>query len=412
MIRLLIIADDLTGALDTGVKFAAYGSDSRVVFDINYDFSQCNLSAKVLVIDTETRHLNAETAYDMVYNTVKRAVTAGIQCVFKKTDSALRGNIGSELTATLKGSGKKFIPFLPAFPKMGRTTIHGVQYIEGIPIHESIFGHDPFEPVLHSYIPDIIKQQSEVPVKVLTLKEYLDVNSANGICVFDSKSETDLYRIAIRLKKRGSLTVMGGCAGLAGILPQVLDIKRHSSSPPLLSRPLVVLCGSVNEISKRQLAYAERHGFARVTLTPEQMLDPSFFITAKGKELIHSWQAICRGGSSLIIDTIDKTEAIDHGRNMDFSPNRARISVAKTLGKVLRMMVDAGVNSQLFVIGGDTLNGFMQEVCCQEIIPLYEFETGVVYSEFPYNRKTLNILSKSGGFGDEQLIARLWEKMK
>ena len=35
MVKLLIIADDFTGALDTGVQFAARGAKTRVVVDVD-----------------------------------------------------------------------------------------------------------------------------------------------------------------------------------------------------------------------------------------------------------------------------------------------------------------------------------------------------------------------------------------
>lgn len=38
MILLLIIADDFTGALDTGVQFAAHGVSTRVIVDPEVDF--------------------------------------------------------------------------------------------------------------------------------------------------------------------------------------------------------------------------------------------------------------------------------------------------------------------------------------------------------------------------------------
>ena len=38
MVRLLIIADDFTGALDTGVQFATRGATTRVVTNADYDF--------------------------------------------------------------------------------------------------------------------------------------------------------------------------------------------------------------------------------------------------------------------------------------------------------------------------------------------------------------------------------------
>jgi D-threonate/D-erythronate kinase len=414
MTRLFIIADDLTGALDTGVKFAINGSDTRVIIDMNYDLSKSDASVKVLIMDIGTRHLAPDIAYDTVYNVVKRAITAGIPFIYKKTDSALRGNVGSELTAALKASGKKLIPFLPALPTMGRTTIGGIQYIEGIPVHKSVFGKDPFEPVRYSYIPDIIKQQSEVHVHVINLCEYTELQKVNGICVFDSETDLDLYLIAMELKRRGLLTVMAGCAGLAGVLPEVLEMKGKMAPVPSLRRPLLVFSGSVNEITKRQLAYAENHGFKRITLTPEQKLEQLFFDTAKGRQLIHSLSAMCVEGSSLIIDTndVNKSETIDYARKHDISLEQVRVRITKTLGKILKELVNTGLEATVLITGGDTLVGFIHELECREITPLYEIEPGVVYSEFQYHRKTLKILSKSGGFGDKQLIVKLWKKMK
>ena len=99
MILLLIIADDFTGALDTGVQFAARGARTEVVVDPQIDFSACG--ADVLVVDTETRHLPAADAYKAVFDLVERARRAGVRFIYKKTDSALRGNIGAELSALL-----------------------------------------------------------------------------------------------------------------------------------------------------------------------------------------------------------------------------------------------------------------------------------------------------------------------
>ena len=144
MLRLLMIADDFTGALDTGVQLAAHGIPTQVVVG-QADLSAC--SSTVLVVDTETRHLSAAKAAEAVARLTRSAVENGVGCIYKKTDSALRGNIGAELAALLKASGARNLPFLPAFPQIGRTTKKGVHYIDGVPVNESPFGIDPFEPV-------------------------------------------------------------------------------------------------------------------------------------------------------------------------------------------------------------------------------------------------------------------------
>jgi len=71
VVTLLIIADDFTGALDTGVQFAAKGIKTRVVTSASYDLRRLDPSVQVLVIDAETRHLPQQKAYDTVYDIAK-----------------------------------------------------------------------------------------------------------------------------------------------------------------------------------------------------------------------------------------------------------------------------------------------------------------------------------------------------
>ena len=85
MLRLLMIADDFTGALDTGVQLAAHGIPTQVVVG-QADLSAC--SSTVLVVDTETRHLSAAKAAEAVARLTRSAVENGVGCIYKKTDSA------------------------------------------------------------------------------------------------------------------------------------------------------------------------------------------------------------------------------------------------------------------------------------------------------------------------------------
>ena len=78
MVRLLIIADDFTGALDTGVKFAEEGAVTKVVAGTGWDLNRMeNEAPEVLVVNAETRHLAAGEAYQVVYRIVKKAKDAG-----------------------------------------------------------------------------------------------------------------------------------------------------------------------------------------------------------------------------------------------------------------------------------------------------------------------------------------------
>ena len=94
MLKLLIVADDFTGALDSGVQFASCGADTKVIIDPDYDFGRSDKN-DVLVFDSETRHVKPNDAYRIVHDFVKRANDFGIPYIYKKTDSGLRGNKGS-----------------------------------------------------------------------------------------------------------------------------------------------------------------------------------------------------------------------------------------------------------------------------------------------------------------------------
>ena len=188
---LLIIADDFTGALDTGVQFAAHGIKTRVV--VGADAALTHQDADVLVVDTETRHLPAAQAYAAVAELVKRAKGAGVTYLYKKTDSALRGNVGAELAALLENSGSRRLAFLPAFPQMDRVTKNGVQYIGGVPVTESPFGVDPFEPVRHAAVTDLLAEQTDLPaVSFPALPADGRIPTEEGILVFDAATVEEL----------------------------------------------------------------------------------------------------------------------------------------------------------------------------------------------------------------------------
>lgn len=62
MPKLLIIADDLTGANDTGVQFAKKGISTLVLVEIPRTIREINSDCQVLVINTESRHIDKTEA--------------------------------------------------------------------------------------------------------------------------------------------------------------------------------------------------------------------------------------------------------------------------------------------------------------------------------------------------------------
>lgn len=406
MVKLLIIADDFTGALDTGVQFAASGAETRVITNTEYDFRRIEKTVQVLVLEAETRHLKPEDAYRTVYEISKRAYESGIPFIYKKTDSALRGNIGSELKAVIDATKQLSLHFLPAFPRMNRVTKNGIHYIDEVPVHESVFGKDPFEPVTCSYIPDMIQPSAEV-----TVVEDMDRwEQKPGVMVYDAQTEEELIKAGTFLLNKGELHIMAGCAGFAAVLPTLLGLKGSKRKEVALSDRFLVACGSVNPITKSQLDYAEQNGFHRIRLTPEQKLDTGYYETGAGKEALDAWKQVCRRERRCIIDTNDEDgcgDTLAYAEELGISMEELRVRISTTLGFIIKELVNAGIDSTLLITGGDCLVGFMKHIGCDEISPVCEMAPGTVLSEIELQNRAIGVITKSGGFGQETLLTDL-----
>ncbi len=410
VLSLLIIADDFTGALDTGVQFAQAGARVRVVTNISYDYKALNEDIRVLVMDAETRHLKPDEAYERTYRITKDAVDNHVPYIYKKTDSALRGNIGSELTAVLEASGINELPFLPSFPQMGRVTRDGIHYIDGVPVAESVFGTDPFEPVKFSYIPDIIAEQSgvEVHVEKEGSKSETEFSSAS-ITVYDSENYNELEALGRKLFRENKLSVMAGCAGFASVLPDILGLGGGKKGEISLSSPLLVVSGSLNPITAEQIRHAHERGFIRICLEPAQKLSPKYWESEEGSEFLESRLRDCINLYDCIIDSGGDTGTSEYGRDMGIDSEEIRKTVTLSIGTMFKELIDKGFAGTALVIGGDTIRGIMNKMGMHEIEPVCELAPGTVLSVFRYKNESKNIISKSGGFGSPELLEKISE---
>lgn len=415
MVKLLLIADDFTGALDTGIQFAKYGAATRILTssEIDGNLQQSDLT-EVLVIDTETRHLARQDAYEKVYRLVQKARAANIPYIYKKTDSGLRGNIGCELKAVIDASREHFLPFIPALPAMNRVTVKGIHYVDGVPIHESEFGKDPFEPVVSSSVMDLFREES-VPVTLFEKTEYYHTDSQNAsIGVFDASTQEDICKIADHLKQKNQLKIMAGCAGFASVLPFYLEIQKHRIQFPKLSQPLLVACGSLNPISKRQIAYGESLGYIRVTMTPRQQLEKDYLSTREGQLWLDSFPEYFNKSNVVMIDTgiSDPHTVEDYRKHHQISFEEARVQIADRIGMVLERLLEKNRHWTLMVIGGDTLMSFINQTQCKEIEPVCEVEPGTVLSSMNIQNQKTWVITKSGGFGKEELLKVVADKIE
>jgi len=400
MIELLILADDFTGALDTGVQFAQNSIGTVVLTDRTFRADLVDETKRVLVIDTETRHLKPDDAYRIVHRIVKDATAFGIRHIYKKTDSALRGNVGSELTAALRASRQDRLSFVPAYPAMQRYTRGGVQYYGDLPIHQSVLGQDPFDPVQCSYIPDLIAQQSDAAVSTIDpAAQHTDGNDLHGIVCYDCETDAEMSRLAARLYRADGETLLAGCAGMAAALASLIGETRQAVRLETCGG-LIVLNGSLNPVSGEQVRYASEDGFTCIVLDEKQKLDRGYFRMAQGRSFLDGLTEAYHTSKRLILSSGVSQNVISEAEQLD--ENRRRIS--ENLGELAAALMRSCDDAALFVVGGDTLMGFLNSVECEQIEPICEIQSGTVAFHIVLDGRKRLVAAKSGGFGGPDLL--------
>lgn len=406
--KLLIIADDFTGALDSSVQFASKGADTIAVTCANFDISAIDINAlDVLVVNADTRHLTPQQAADIIILIVKQAIACGYKYIFKKTDSALRGNVGAELDALSKAFGRSVV-FVPAYPKQNRITKNGIQYIDGIPVAESVFGADPFNPVEKSDVRELLGlAEGKTVLHSLQQSGEVFFNENCSVNIYDSETNEEQLAIAEHLGC-DNLVCTAGCAGFAEVLAKMLGYKNKEKTLTFKSKMLVMICGSMNPITVAQMDYSEKLGRCRINLTPEEKLENR----QPSSQQIDRFIKILKEQGCLIIDAGDangSNQTDEYAKKHNMTLEEMRINIVKNMARITRAIVDTNTECTLFCTGGDTLKAVMAALKVQVLKPIAELLPGIVASEFEYNGNICQVISKSGGFGKEDLIERILE---
>lgn len=155
MSYILIIADDLTGALDSAVAFSRPNTVVRVVRDVAHLTLDTAKGVDVLCINTNSREGSAAHAERKIREIASKIDFSSIPTIFKKVDSRLKGHVKSETKVLADLSGHFSIIAAPAIPDMGRIQrggqLIGVGATSGVDVPISMGDKFPDE----SALPDI-----------------------------------------------------------------------------------------------------------------------------------------------------------------------------------------------------------------------------------------------------------------
>lgn len=371
-----ILADDLTSAGDGAAPFRRTGHEARIV--LSAPATALPWAPGVTAVDLGTRLLDEPSAATRAGQAAR--LFAGSALLFKTVDSTLRGHVAAEVRAAWAGSRRGAVVIAPAFPAEGRVTREAVQYVWGVPVHESEFARDPVHPVRCSDLTAVFPDAVAIEPERATALPGLIGRGALIVC--SAATDDDLDRLVAAVPYLDDVLWVGS-PGLAAALARrcARGDRSVASVPAPVRRPLVVV-GSANPATRRQLDVLRAQADVQGVTVGE---DPA--PTVKALRALTS--------PVLTLQTPDERR----------TPRTAR-ALARSLAAVVRELAEERLVDALVVTGGETATTVLQALGIDRLDLLDEPEPGVARGTPPVP-PSLPVLLKAGGFGDDELLLRL-----
>jgi uncharacterized protein YgbK (DUF1537 family) len=238
--KVLLLADDLTGACDAAVHFAMRGLRSAAAVSLEH----VRGDMPVWAVNTETRDGGRDEIRRLMARAGDRLPAGPETIIFKKIDSTLRGNAGIETAAALEAFGCELAIFTPALPALGRTVESGILRVAGRP---------EFQPV------DVAAWLGE------------QAGASAPIATKDAKCDGDLDSIVAEGLASGRRVLWAGSAGLAAALARTIGRPLRSRTRPR-GGPALFAIGSDHPVTLEQLEKLSCHSAHRVLRIPRSSL--------------------------------------------------------------------------------------------------------------------------------------------
>lgn len=392
MIRIAVIADDLSGAVESAAPFLL--RTTRIVVTLTARSGsppELHRGADVQVLDTDSRELTAAASADRA--AAPAAAVIDVPVVVKKIDSLLRGNVAAELQA-LRVTRPHLI-VAPALPATGRTVRDGRVWVGDRLLHETDVwraeaGDRPLT-VAHALypIPTVVVSLATVRGPGLAARLH-EILVAGTVPVCDAFADDDLDRIVaagVGLDR----PVLVGSAGIAAAVARHLPPSDGGVPTPPAPRSgaLLVVVGSAAPVIGDQLTALTAHGAQTVVLHPAEL----FAAADDEAALVRLTARVDGAAAPVVVVTVDATAAVD--------PAQAR-GIARALS--VAVSGAAARAAGLVLTGGETARAVLDRIGVTELRPLGQVHHGAVVSVDDAGRL---IVTRPGSFGGPTSLVQM-----
>jgi D-threonate/D-erythronate kinase len=354
--RIRLLADDRTGAIDTAVRFVPLAGPLLVRWDIAKALS----SDGSLAFDLGTRELGDADSTQLAASAAELLRDADL--AYLKCDSLLRGSLAQEIVACLRAQPFDHCVIAPAFPAQRRITRNGRQWA-------AAHGNDEWQLVG----PDFAAQLGAFGFPVSKCRA--GDRAPAGISLWDADTIEALRQIVVEGLRLPGRVLWCGSAGMAEAMAGAEPLRIETVGSPLLA-----LVGTDHRVTLRQLSEVESH---RVIFEPEQADD------------IAAIEAQLEKGGAVV--TVRMPDVADR--------HLAASRIGESFTNLLARLPQPGT---LFVTGGETLSHVCAALGAEALEVQGEIEPGIPVSVLKGGKwQGVRVISKSGAFGNEGLIRRL-----
>lgn len=407
MANAFVIADDYTGAMDTGYGFAARGRSVRVLLrdpESGKLDQRATAAADVLTVDANTRSVDPETARTTVSNLLEDEYPV----VYKKIDSTLRGNVVPEVDAAIDANGADLAVVAPAFPSTGRVTANGLHLVDGVPLAEAGYGSSTTD--LAAYFSDSRHRVTSLGIETIvegaeSIESALSAQcgSVPAIVTCDAVHDRHLEAIAAGAESLEATVLFVGSGGLASAVSVPGEPGSRRLPDPEAGGALAVV-GSINDRTLEQLAAVPDKLVHRIDPV-EAVRDPERVgrraATALAERIAADGRAVVTGATAATDVERAEEAAAELGEDVDPGDR-----IVTALAVAATEMNETATLAGLFLTGGSVACAVLDSLSATAI----DLTGEAVSDGIPEGRVVdgsaagTRVVTKAGGFGSPKSI--------
>ena len=213
----------------------------------------------------------------------------------------------------------------------------------------------------------------------------------------DCVSRSDLETIVWQVKSLAKPVLWVGSAGLASVL--VSDFQQT------LHKPTLVVAGSYQPVTTRQVQVLAESGTAQLYIPPSTLVDRDFIENCEAY-LTQARRHLAKGD---LVITVTQGDNAARSRGQEQMPDQA--AVAKNLSLLIRQLVQEVELSGLVLAGGTIAYQVCSEIGITALEIVDQVEEGIPVARAVEGNVPL-IVTKAGGFGKEDALLESVRRIK